>query len=118
MWLGWFIICLSLYWEVRFAILEHSVVVLSSLYHWLNFVLKSPSAITKNGFGSKIYLELVLSCLWMLQYIPANRKCQVFLMVMNFYNRYRRFLVCYWLGGLPELGHPGISKFLSSGSIP
>ena len=53
-WVGWFIICLSPYWEVRFAILEPSVVVLSFLYHWLNFVLKSPSAITKNGFVSKI----------------------------------------------------------------
>ena len=54
MWVGWFIICLSPFWEVRFAILEPSVVVLSFLYHWLNFELKSPSAITKNGFVSKI----------------------------------------------------------------
>ena len=45
---------LSLYREVRFAILEPSVIVLSFLYHWLNFALKSPSAITKNGFVSKI----------------------------------------------------------------
>ena len=47
-------ICLSPYWEVRFTILEPSVVILSFLYYWLNFVLKSPSAITKNGFVSKI----------------------------------------------------------------
>ena len=54
MWVSWFIICLRPYWEVRFAILEPSVVVLSILYHLLNFVLKSPSAVTKNGFVSKI----------------------------------------------------------------
>ena len=53
-WAGWFIIFLSPYWEVKFAILEPSVVILSFLYHWLNFALKSSSEITKNGFVSKI----------------------------------------------------------------
>ena len=53
-WVGWFITCLSPYRVVIFAILEPSVVVLSFSYHWLNFVLKSHSAITKNGFVSKM----------------------------------------------------------------
>ena len=50
MWVGYFIIFLSPYWVVRFAILESSVTVLSFLYNWLNFTLKSSSAITKKGF--------------------------------------------------------------------
>ena len=61
MWVGWFILCLSPHREVRFAILERSVVVLSFLYHWFKFMLKYPSAITK-----KSYLELVLGSLWIL----------------------------------------------------
>ena len=54
MWVSWFIICLSPFWKVRLAILEPSVVVLSFLHHWLIFALKSPSAITKNEFVTKI----------------------------------------------------------------
>ena len=50
---------------------------------------------------SKIYCQFLIQK----QYIPANRKHPVFLMVMNFYNRNRRFLVCYWTDGLPRLGH-------------
>ena len=50
MWVGYFKIFLSPYWVVRFAILESSVTVLSFLYNWLNFTLKSSSAITKKGF--------------------------------------------------------------------
>ena len=66
-WVGWFIICLSPYLEVRFAILEPSDVVLSFLYHWLKFALKSPSAIIRTVLFQKSSLELVLSCLWMFQ---------------------------------------------------
>ena len=43
------------------------------------------------------------------QYIPANRKYPVFLMVVNFYNRNRRLLVCYWTGDLPGLSHNLVS---------
>lgn len=48
-----FVICLSLYWEVRFAILEPQVVALSFLYHSFNLLLMPPSAISKNGFVLK-----------------------------------------------------------------
>ena len=48
----------NLFESVLRAILEPSVVVLSFLYHGLNFALKSPSAITKNGFGSKILSKI------------------------------------------------------------
>lgn len=54
LWVGWFIVCLSPEWKVRFAILEHSVIVLPFLYHWSNSAFKSASAATKNGFLSKI----------------------------------------------------------------
>ena len=95
-------------------------------------VLKSTSAITKNRFVSKIlsrissklfanvsnsswdwlgdiYKDIILQnyCQFSIQkqYIPANRKYPVLLMVMNFYNRHRQLLICYWMGGLPGLGH-------------
>ena len=116
----------------KFAILELSVVVWSFLYQRLNFALKSPSSITKNGFVSKIlsrtsskFFANVSNSSWnwlgdlyqdtiSQNLLPSfnsktihscKRKYPVFLVVMNFYNRHTRLLFCYWKGGLPKLGH-------------
>ena len=54
MWVGWFIVCFSPNWEVRFLILELSWIVLLFLYYGSDFALKSPNAATKKGLLSKI----------------------------------------------------------------
>ena len=43
------------------------------------------------------------------QYISANKKCPVFLIEMNFYNRHRGLLIFYWMGSMPGLGHKLVS---------
>ena len=62
------------------------------------------------GIDQEIYTRIQfcrIYCKFLIQkqYIPTNKKYPVFLMLVNFYNRHRRLLVCYWTDGLPWLGH-------------
>ena len=65
MWIGCFIICFSTNWEIKFAILEHSWVLLSFLYNWFDLALKSPNITTSNGL-----LSMMLSNVN--YYLPVN----------------------------------------------
>ena len=49
MWVGSLIICCSPNWEVKASILEPLERVVSPVYQFLDFALKSPMATIKNG---------------------------------------------------------------------